>query len=65
MSVRAKKERPPPGPDDLVRESAGAYKTGDGRFQVEKSDLGWYLVDTQQMTEFGQQLIHGPWPRWT
>jgi hypothetical protein len=58
--TRTKKEKPQPGPDDLVRESAGAYRTGDGRFQVEKSDLGWYLVDTQQTNEFGQQLIHGP-----
>ena len=62
MAGRAKKEKPAPEPDDLVRESAGAYRTGDGRFQVEKSDQGWYLVDTQQANEFGQQLIHGPLP---
>lgn len=55
-----KKEKAPPGPDDLVRESAGLYKTGDGRFEVQKTDLGWYLVDTAQANEFGQQLIHGP-----
>jgi hypothetical protein len=60
MSPRAKKEKPEPGPDDLVRESAGTYRTGDDRFHVEKSDMGWYLVDTQQTNEFGQQLIHGP-----
>jgi|GEM_PF-5437695 len=61
MSVaKAKKEKPLPGPDDLVRESAGAYRSGDGRFEVQKSDLGWYLVDTQESNEFGQQLIHGP-----
>lgn len=59
-SPRKKKEKPPPGPDDLVRESAGAYRTGDGRFEVQKADLGWYLVDTAQTNEFGQQLIHGP-----
>jgi hypothetical protein len=58
----AKKEKPAPGPDDLVRESAGVYRTGDGRFEVQKSDVGWYLVDTQQANEFGQQLIHGPMP---
>ena len=40
--------------------SAGAYSTGDGRFHVEKSDQGWFLVDTEQANEFGQQLIHGP-----
>jgi hypothetical protein len=57
-----KKEKAPPEPDDLVRVSAGAYTSGDGRFQVEKSDVGWYLVDAQQTNEFGQQLIHGPFP---
>jgi hypothetical protein len=61
-AARAKKERPPPGPDDLVRESAGAYRSGDERFRVEKSDVGWYLIDNEQANEFGQQLIHGPLP---
>jgi hypothetical protein len=61
-AARAKKEKTPPGPDDLVRESAGVYVTGDGRFRVEKSDVGWYLVDSAQTNEFGQQLIHGPMP---
>ena len=55
-----KKQKPPPGPDDLVREAAGAYRTGDGRFEAQKSGVGWYLVDTEQANEFGQQLIHGP-----
>lgn len=59
-AARAKKEKEPVGPDDLVRASAGAYRSGDGRFEVTKSDVGWYLVDTQQANEFGQQLIHGP-----
>ena len=61
-AARAKKEKPPPGPDDLVRESAGAYRSGDERFRVEKSDVGWYLIDSEQANEFGQQLIHGPLP---
>ena len=60
--ARAKKDKPAPGPDDLVRESAGAYTTGDGRFRVEKSGVGWYLLDNDQANEFGQQLIHGPLP---
>ena len=59
-AARAKKEKAEPGPDDLVRESAGVYRTGDGRFEVQKSDQGWFLVDTQQNNEFGQNLIHGP-----
>jgi hypothetical protein len=56
----AKKEKPPAGPDDLVRASTGAYRTGDGRFEVQKSDQRWFLVDNEQSNEFGQQLIHGP-----
>jgi hypothetical protein len=60
VAPRAKKEKPAPGPDDLVRETAGLYRSGDGRFEVQKSDAGWYLVDTQQANEFGQQLMHGP-----
>jgi hypothetical protein len=58
--AKAKKEKPAPAPNGLVRESAGVYRTGDGRFEVQKSDLGWFLVDTEQANEFGQQLIHGP-----
>jgi hypothetical protein len=56
----AKKEKPPAGPDDLVRAGAGAYTSGDGSFGVQKSDQRWFLVDNEQSNEFGQQLIHGP-----
>ncbi|MEA2676371.1 MAG: hypothetical protein QOJ81_512 [Chloroflexota bacterium] len=56
----AKKEKPPATPDDLVRAGAGAYRSGDGRFDVHKSDQRWFLVDNEQANEFGQQLIHGP-----
>jgi hypothetical protein len=55
-----KKEKPPPGPDDVVRESAGAYVSGDGRFRVTQSDTTWFVQDTEQANEFGQELIHGP-----
>jgi hypothetical protein len=47
-------------PDDLVRTAAGAYRSGDGRFEVQKSDTRWFLVDSQQTDELGQQLLHGP-----
>ncbi len=56
----AKKEKPAPGPDDLVRAGPGGYRSGDGRFEVQKSDQRWFIVDTEQANEFGQQLIHGP-----
>src|SRR5687768_10120529 len=57
---KQKAPKPPPGPDDLVRESAGEYKSGDGRFTVRQSDATWYLVDNEQTNEFGQELMHGP-----
>lgn len=57
-----KKAPKQPGPDDLVRQSAGSYLSGDGRFRVDQSDSTWYLVDTQQANEFGQELMHGPFP---
>ena len=56
----AKKEKPPAGPDDLVRAAAGAYRSTDGRFEVQKADQGWFIVDSEQANEFGQHLIHGP-----
>ncbi len=44
----------------MIRETAGNYLSGDGRFGVRQSDSNWYLVDRQQTNEFGQELIHGP-----
>ena len=62
----AKTKKPKPakvvGPDDLTREAAGNYVSGDGRFEVRQSDASWYLVDREQANEFGQELIHGPFP---
>jgi hypothetical protein len=58
--VMAEKQKPAPGPDDLVRSGPGGYRSGDGRFEVQKSDQRWFIVDTEQANEFGQQLIHGP-----
>ncbi len=59
---KTKKEKAPPGPDDLVRAAAGEYTSGDGRFTVRQSDATWYVVDNEQSNEFGQELIHGPFP---
>jgi hypothetical protein len=50
----------PPDPDKLVRQSAGDYRTADDRFVVRQADVGWFLVDSTQSNEFGQELIHGP-----
>lgn len=50
----------PPDPDRLVRQSAGTYRTEDDRFEVRSGDTGWFVVDSEQTNEFGQELMHGP-----
>jgi hypothetical protein len=60
VPTKPKKEKAPPGPDDLVRTVAGEYTSGDRRFTVRSSDANWYVVDNEQANEFGQELIHGP-----
>jgi hypothetical protein len=50
----------PPDPDKLVRQSAGSYQTADDRFEARQAAQGWFLVDTEQSNELGQELIHGP-----
>ena len=48
-------------PDKLVRQAAGTYRTADDRFEVRgSSSAGWFLVDTAQANDFGQELILGP-----
>jgi len=49
-----------PDPDRLVRESAGTYRTEDGRFEIRQGGVGWFLVDLQRTNELGQELLHGP-----
>ena len=58
--AKPKLPKPPPRPDDVVRQEAGSYRSGDGRFEVRQSDANWFLVDLEQANEFGQELIHGP-----
>ena len=52
----------PPDPDKLVRQAAGEYRSADGRFEVREAAGEWFLVDSEQSNEFGQELIHGPYP---
>lgn len=48
-------------PDKLQRQAAGTYRTADGRFEVRGgSTAGWFLVDSEQANDFGQELIQGP-----
>ena len=49
-------------PDKLVRQSAGTYRTADDRFEVRDAGTGWFLVDSEQTNDFGQELIQGPFP---
>jgi hypothetical protein len=53
---------PSADPDKLVRQQAGTYRTPDERFEVREADVGWFLVDSNQTNEFGQELIQGPFP---
>ena len=52
----------PADPDKLVRQQAGTYRTADQRFEIREADVGWFLVDSEQTNEFGQELIQGPFP---
>lgn len=60
MPERKKPDAKPVDPDDVVRQSAGTYRSGDQRFEVRQSDGSWYVVDLQRTNDFGQELIHGP-----
>ena len=59
-TAKKPKTKKPAEPDDLVRQEAGNYLSGDERFEVRQSDATWYLVDREQTNEFGQELMHGP-----
>jgi hypothetical protein len=48
-------------PNKLVRQEAGSYRTADERFEVRGSGNRWFLVDSTQTDELGQQLIRGPY----
>ncbi|MDQ3880391.1 MAG: hypothetical protein M3295_04890 [Chloroflexota bacterium] len=50
----------PDDPDRLIRQHAGTYRTADGRFEVRESAGAWFLVDSGQANEFGQELVRGP-----
>ncbi|MGH2429207.1 MAG: hypothetical protein ACRDGV_10075 [Candidatus Limnocylindria bacterium] len=64
---RAKKSRKKPrttdtdaDPNKLARQEAGSYRTADDWFEVREAGTGWFLVDSQQANEFGQELMQGP-----
>jgi len=47
-------------PNKLVRQAAGSYRTADDRFEVRGQPNRWFLVDTGQVDELGQELVRGP-----
>lgn len=49
-------------PNKLVRQEAGRYRSTDDRFEARQGGAGWFLVDSEQTNEFGQELMHGPFP---
>jgi GNAT superfamily N-acetyltransferase len=58
---KAKKQAGPSDPDKLVREKAGEYRTGDGRFTVQSQASGaWFVVDSEQLDELGMARVLGP-----
>jgi ribosomal protein S18 acetylase RimI-like enzyme len=46
--------------EKLKRETAGRYRSADGRFTVEQSSGRWMLVDEEQHDELGLSLVRGP-----
>jgi hypothetical protein len=49
-------------PNALKRVRAGAYRSADERFEVAEGGTGWFVVDTTQADELGQQIVQGPYP---
>jgi ribosomal protein S18 acetylase RimI-like enzyme len=47
-------------PSRLKRETAGRYRTADGRFTVEQASGRWLVTDEAQHDELGLPLVRGP-----
>jgi hypothetical protein len=47
-------------PNKLVRHEAGSYRSEDDRFEVRREGNRWFLIDSAQTDELGQQLVRGP-----
>jgi ribosomal protein S18 acetylase RimI-like enzyme len=44
----------------LKRETAGRYRTSDGRFMIEQASGRWMVADEEQTDELGLALLRGP-----
>ncbi len=47
-------------PEKLTRETAGHYRSADGRFGVADEGGSWWVRDEQQTNEFGMPRLIGP-----
>ena len=45
----------------LKRETAGRYRSEDGRYMVQQQSGPWWVMDTEQTDELGQPALHGPY----
>ena len=45
----------------LKRETAGRYRSEDGRYVVQQQSGPWWVMDTEQTDELGQPALHGPY----
>jgi hypothetical protein len=47
--------------ESLKRETAGRYRSADGRFTVEAEGANaWYVADEEQVDQLGQPVLRGP-----
>jgi hypothetical protein len=44
----------------LKRETAGRYRSEDGRYVVQQQSGPWWVMDSEQTDELGQPALHGP-----
>ena len=52
---------PERGTPKLKRETAGRYRSEDGRYVVQQQSGPWWVMDTEQTDELGQPALHGPY----
>ena len=52
---------PEPNKPKLKRETAGRYRSEDGRYVVQQQSGPWWVMDTAQTDELGQPALHGPY----
>jgi ribosomal protein S18 acetylase RimI-like enzyme len=59
-AAKAAKVPKPVDSTAFKRESAGTYRSGDGRFSIEQASGRWLLLDAEQQDDLGLPLVRGP-----